>query len=384
MVVAALGVARLVSGAGGDATPQPSPSVTSPDEVVAPPAVPATPGQPPVVSGPADAQSWPIELNQWTETVLLLDDGQDGVFAVDLDSGEVVHVDLPGQRVGDQPFRLWQMGGWTVAGWGEIFATTPGSDQEPRKLADATVFLPAAEPDQLWVIDNGDPGASAWTLIDGSGEPLAPPAAGSEQPIRGVPGGLALRRADGGLAKYDLEQQQVVDYLGDGTAHIADVTRHRVVWCEEPCAELTVSHADGRPVAVFDDAARFMPGSTWLSDDGQFLAAAVGVSTDAGVEDHRIRLYRVETGQLLFEDSVPLAQVYGDWSDAGRFFFWVKLLDDTSAPVMFGWWSGSLFEHFPIDPPPSWMTRSYGFLALPAGPYASLFGPSDASARPSP
>lgn len=384
MVVAALGVARLVSGPGDGATSQPSPSASSPGAVVAPPAVQV----PPVVSGPTDAQSWPIELNKPTETVLLFDDGEDGAFVVDLDSGDVVHVELPGQRAGDQPFRLWQMGGWIVAGWGEIFATTPGSGQEPRKLADARFFLPAAEPDQLWVIDDdGSPGASAWALIDGSGEPLAPPVAGGEEPLRGVPGGLALRRAHGALAKYDLEEQRVVDYLGEGPAHIADVTRHRVVWCEEPCAELTVSHADGRPVAVFDDAARFIPQSTWLSDDGRFLAAAVGVSADEEVEDHRIRLYQVETGQLLFEESVPLGQVFGDWSDAGRFFFYVKLLDDSSAPVVFGWWSGSLyelFEHFPIDPPPSWMTRSYGFLALPAGPNASLFGPSDASARPSP
>lgn len=386
VVVAVLGIAQLVSGGGDDVAPQPSPSATSPAAVATSSPVPTSPKQPAAVPTPVDGQAWPVELNEPSETVLLFDDGHDGAFAVDLDTQRVIAVDLPGQRAGDQQFRLWQMGGWIVVGWEEIFAVAPGSEQEPRKLADATVSLPASEPDQLWLINHASgrtDAPSAWTLVDASGEPLVTTGRRAEKPIRGVPGGLALRRDDGSLAKYDLDEQRVVDYLGDGAADIADVTRNRVAWCEEPCGALTVSDPDGRQVAVFDDAARFQPQATWLSDGGEHLAAAVELAYDDGAIGFGFRLYHVETGQVVEESTLPLGHVFGDWSDAGRFFYWVKPLDGTAAPVVFGWWSGSSFAEFTV-PPPRWTTSAYGFLALPAGPNTHLFDTSNASTAPTP
>lgn len=69
-----------------------------------------------------------------TGTVLLFDDGGDGGLLVDLDTWERQRVDLPGQRAGDQPFRLWQLGGWVEVGWEEIWAVVPGEPERARQV----------------------------------------------------------------------------------------------------------------------------------------------------------------------------------------------------------------------------------------------------------
>ncbi len=60
----------------------------------------------------------PVGFDGVTDTVLVFDDGYDGALVLDVDTGDQQRVGLPGQRAGDQPFRLHRMGSWLVVGWG--------------------------------------------------------------------------------------------------------------------------------------------------------------------------------------------------------------------------------------------------------------------------
>ena len=225
-----------------------------------------------------DPGSPPEGFRDPTGTVLLFDDGGDGALAVDLDTWEQQRVELPGQRPGDQPFRLWQMGSWVVVGWEEVWAVAPGQPEMARQLGEATVFLPHAKPDALWLIDYEGgrigSGASTWTLIDASGTELAEVSSmpAGLLPDRGVPGGLAVDAPNGTLV-YDLEQGRLVDNPVDGAARVADVTRERVAWCDDdPCKQLVITDADRAAVATVGSDETFSPAEVWLSPGGDWLA----------------------------------------------------------------------------------------------------------------
>lgn len=72
---------------------------------------------------------------------------------------------------------LVSLGGWVVVGWEELWAVVPGEPDRGRQLGEATVFLPAAEPDALWLIDHHGgrvgTGRSTWSLVDASGTTMA-------------------------------------------------------------------------------------------------------------------------------------------------------------------------------------------------------------------
>lgn len=372
-VIVAFGLWRFV---GGDSSGPADTSVALPAPTVEPPARPS-PTSPPAPSTPLPSDGpWPVQhFDGETGTVLLFDDGRDGGVAVDLDTGEAVHVDLPGQRSGDQPFRLHRMGSWVVVGRGDIFAVPVGRDRATRHLGGAAHFLPAARPDRLWLVDqpSGATGApAAWTLVDVSGEVLLQ-GEGTQEPLRGVPGGLALRRSDGSLVRYDLLSQEVVDYLDPDARAIADATRDRVVWCTEACDELRVADATGATVSTIgSEGETFDPNAAWLSGDGSRLGAVVRVEVGAGV-DRRVRVYDARTGTELVDAQLRLGAVHGNWTgDGGQFFYWLSFgVAATGAPLEVGRWTGgNQLEQVDVAPHGSGLQ---GFVALPRRTVATLF-----------
>lgn len=86
-----------------------------------------------------------------TGAVLLLSDGIDGVTAIDVDHRVAGRRVIEGERAGDQPFRITTTGDQLIVGWGEIYAM-PLTRGPSRKIADATIYIPAAEPGQVWTI----------------------------------------------------------------------------------------------------------------------------------------------------------------------------------------------------------------------------------------
>lgn len=372
LVVAAIGVAVLRTGdvAGDVAVPEaPAPPAPTP-----PPRAPSEPVRP-VVPTPRVAPG-PVGFDGVTGTVLVFDDGLSGALALDLDTGDQQRIELRGQRPGDQPYRLHRMGSWLVVGVGEIWAVAPGSDQPPRSLGEATIFLPAAEADQLWFIDHAGASGFTATLVDPSGEELHQAVLeGDVQPIRGVPGGLALRREDGALVVYDLAEGRVRSYLaGSEPTRLGAVTRDRVVWCDEdPCRRLRLSDGTGELVTTIGSGeAAFDVAETWLSPDGSRLAAVVWVPVDGGV-DRRLRIHRTEDGGLLADTQLPLGEARGDWTvDGAQFLSWLNLPGTDGAPALLGRWAGG-GEIELVDVSSLGLSGLHGFVALPREPVAGLF-----------
>lgn len=343
---------------------------------------PTAAASPPSTAVP-ELDRWPLPFDD-TGTALLFDDGHSDGVVLDVDTGRAVSVDLPGQRPGDQPFRLWRMGGWVVVGWGEVFAVGVGGDRPVRRLGEATVFLPAAEPDRLWLVDyrsGRTAGPSTWTLIDGSGQTLEQVDGNAGQPLRGVPGGLALRRADGSLARYDPDSGEVTDYLDDDAHWILDATRERVLWCDEPCHRLRVSDPDGQVLATFGDGGdTFSPHDAWLSGGGSRVGAAVMVEVDGGrAVDRRIRVYDVAAEQHVADAQLPLGPVHGRWGSWGphgeQFFYWLNAQQSAAGgPAEIGHWAaGGHFEQVDVAPHGR---ELHGFVTLPRATITDLLSES--------
>jgi hypothetical protein len=367
--------------------------VAGPGEGAGAPEVPRLPSEVPTSSPPEPVPFPSVDrgsamFSEPTGTVLLFDDGLEGALAVHLDTGERRRVHLEGQRPGDQPFRLWRLGRELVVGWGEVHVVTP-ADGASRHLASATVFLPAAAPDQLWLIDDRGggvgQGGSTWTLVDAAGDRVAQVQGEGLEPVRGVPGGMAVRSPDGGLLRYDVATERLTDFSGDEEARftdisgdeeawVADASSGRFVWCAAACAHLNVSDASGGQVATIGRAGEtFAADRVWLAPDGTVLAAVVRVH-DGGAVHLRLRVYDVDSGTVRADTHTVLGRAHGAWTeDSIQFFSWVHEGAD-GTPTVLGRWAGGDIEQVS----PSEIIGVYGFVGLPEEAVGPLF--EDASA----
>lgn len=353
------------------ALPSPATDATSPG---------AATDQPSAIRSPRATETVDIAFSAPTGTALLFDDGHDGVVALDVDSGRRAAFRLPGQRPGDQPFRLLRMGGWLVYGWGTIWAAAPGSDLPVRQLGNATIFVPAAQPDQLWLIDYPGgrlgQGTPTWTLVDNAGQELHQ-AEGEDgmYAVRGVPGGLAVRDENATLRRYDVTAGELEDYLGDRDAQIGDVTVDRVVWCERDCERLRIADGEGREVGLIDgpQVDSFDPNAMWLSSGGDQLAVHTRVRESSGT-NLELRIYDLNADQLSAKATVPLGDVNGAWTLDGRQFFY-RTMPGASAPArlkVLGRYSvdTGTFEHVPLD---TETAPAHRFVTLPVESLRRLF-----------
>jgi hypothetical protein len=224
-----------------------------------------------------------------TKTVLVLDDGNFGMTLVDLDRRVAVRRVLKGNRPGDQPYKLIRAGDALIAGWGGVYAT-PLDGTRPRVLGDvgeATVFIPAAEPGRVWLIDTAYQRvneavtthyrevdvATGAILLD---VPGPSPSVGT--PRAGIPGGVALE-APNGVVLWHPGELAMDSRLGRGTSAglVADAAGDLLASCEAPCTTLSVTDSDGGNIAV--SAGSIIPGgrfdahSARFSPGGRFLAA---------------------------------------------------------------------------------------------------------------
>lgn len=360
--------------------------------VAEPPADPEEESELPEPSEAAEPDPPPVGFRDATDTVLLFDDGEDGALAIDLDSWEQDRVELPGQRPGDQPFRLWQMGSEVVVGRQEIWTVTPDRPESARSLGEATMFLPDAEPDALWLVDyenvrvgtgSSPPtlafgGISTWTLIDPSGNErvTVPSAPAGLFPVRGVPGGLAVDSPNGILV-YDLQQERLVDNPVGASAHVADATLDRAAWCDgDPCQRLVITGGDGAEVGTVGSGEIFEPSQVWLSPRGDRLAAGVRVQVGEGV-DLRLRVYRTDDGAQIADSQLALGELHGAWTaDGQQFFAWNHFPDQgPPAPANLHRWAGrddieqvAVGEHGIRD--------VFDFVTFPSSALEGLFAPS--------
>jgi hypothetical protein len=211
-----------------------------------------------------------------TDTVLLFSDGIDGATAIDLDRRIAGRRVIEGERAGDQSFRLTLTGDHLVVGWGEIYAA-PLAGGASRKIADATIYVPASEPGEVWTLawEGGRIGAGAATLqrvtVDGTVTFTSSEFDASVMhPVIGVPGGIAVDSPNG-VAVWDADTGRTGPVLGPGPATAASSDGKSLAWCGSTCDDVhVVSLARSGPPT----AQHVAPGSQQLalSDDGTRLA----------------------------------------------------------------------------------------------------------------
>jgi hypothetical protein len=253
--------------------------------------------------------------------VLLFDDGIDGVLALDPDNRVASRSVVMGQRAGDQPYRLHRVSDSIVTGWGEVYSTNLLTGQA-TSIGTATISLPAAEPDRVWLIDwpGGRVGVgtpSAWQ-VDANGVVLTQPQEiqGSGIPALGVPGGLAIE-TDDGIRLWYPGIGLTAEVLGVGAAHVAAASQTRLAYCRtDRCVaievldfvtteRLVIRHPDGSARQFYPDGARFSP-------DGQRLALPV---LDGLVVADLV------SGQAVNIIDGPIQSWLIDWSPGGEYLF---------------------------------------------------------------
>lgn len=231
-----------------------------------------------VVSGPTSSSVF----GQPTHAVLLTSDGIDGVTAIDLDHRIAGRRVINGERAGDQLYRITLTGQRLVVGWGAIYAY-PLNGGRSIKIADATQYLPAAEPGEVWTIDE-DPvrsgtGNAVIQRVTTSGRVTFRTGSldiRAAQPVLGVPGGLVVRTPDS-LAVWDASTGTIGPKLGPPFGQAASTGR-ALAWCVNSCADLHVVplSVTGAPTAPHGGSGSELA----FSNDRRWLAYLRPVATD--------------------------------------------------------------------------------------------------------
>ena len=287
VVVAALvvliGVAVFGPLSNGDGTPDPLPRGSATSAVPPPPTTAAVPTTPTTLA--ADLPAAGPLFGEETDVILLLDDGIDGLTAVDPDRRRAGRSVVEGQRAGDEPYSMWLAGDKLVVGWSHIYAVDVAT-RLPTSLGRATVFAPAAEEGRVWMLEYGgligENSPEVWQ-VDLTGEPATDSTTlGVDgDPQIGVIGGLALQ-AEKGMTLWDAVTGDGRQIVAAGPGFGLDVHDDDLAWCAGACQELTVTLTATLESETFEapdgyDAFLYRAA---FSPDGSHLAAIVGLSSD--------------------------------------------------------------------------------------------------------
>ena len=238
--------------------------------------------------------------------MLIFDNGYDGITLLDVDHRVATRRIGVGQRAGDQPFRIVRAGNDVLVGWGDVSAA-PLTGGASRLLPPATVFVPAVEPDRVWLVDYpneaGTPPHAKFVEVS-TGTMLADvtsPFVGGASFGTGILGGFAMA-TDHGIDLWHLDSRKVYAHLGGtngGMGRTLDAVGSRLAWCEARAGDtsgscdtvhLTDLAARGGPKDVLTPT---YPGqeitSAVISPDGTRIAVATasGAVTIEGDGVHR-------------------------------------------------------------------------------------------------
>jgi hypothetical protein len=213
---------------------------------------------------------------------LLVDDGYDGIVAIDPIARIVVRAPVKGQRAGDQPHRLLLVGYTLVVGRGELFAA-PATGGQSRKIGNATIAIPAEQPNRIWLVDYpgaiGD-GQPSLRLADVEGRievevlGLAPE---DGHPVAGALGGI-VHETDNGLVVWDPATRRITRTLGSSSARVLAASHGAVAWCEALCDTLHLTRV-GQGDAVFGGFGHLYSNAQF-SPDGRRLVVVRGPDPD--------------------------------------------------------------------------------------------------------
>jgi hypothetical protein len=217
-----------------------------------------------------------------TNTVLLFSDRIDGVTALDLDAGVAGRRVIQGEPAGDQPYRINLTGDHLVVGWGEIYAA-PLDGGPSRPIDEATIYIPAAEPGEVWTVDyrGGRIGQGRAAIRRVAMDGTVRSSSGALDTSRhhvlyGVPGGLVVQGPQG-MAVWDAATGLLGDPIGSDAVVGAIVSDGRhLAWCYDPCDAPHVVDLErsGPPTTPAGAAGQGLA----LSPDGTHLAMLRGTA----------------------------------------------------------------------------------------------------------
>lgn len=240
-----------------------------------------------------------------TGMLLLLDDGIEGLTAVDLDRRLAARSVVEGQRAGDEPYSMIKVGDRLVVGWAEPYSVDLVT-REGISLGGATIFVPAAEPNRVWMIDypggrigQGDP--LVWQVDVVSGERVSEPTSLPRElyPAMGIPGGLALQ-TEGGISLWGGETGSFTHLAANGFGSPHDVHSDDLVWCRDRCTQLVVTDTSNMESETFDPPSGYdMFLTSKVSPDGRTLAALVGRQGREFYEGEAIWLLDRDTNETI-------------------------------------------------------------------------------------
>jgi hypothetical protein len=266
-----------------------------------------------------------------TGVVFLFDDGLEGLIAVDPDGRLAERSPVEGQRAGDEPYSMIRVGDKIVVGWAQIHAVDIAT-REAMSLGQATIFVPAADPNGVWMIKFpggliglGQP--QVWQVDVVSGEPLTEPTVlpSDGLPEIGIEGGLALS-ADTGLDLWDLASGQITHLAADGPGVVFDVNGEELAWCTIECTTLVITNTTTLESEEFDPPEgydRFVArrgafrGPNQISPGGRYLAALVG-PVDS---NNAIWILDRETGNTSVVSDPATYVDYLAWTPDGGYLF---------------------------------------------------------------
>ena len=302
--------------------------ITAPIENVDPtiPSSSTTSTRPPtsVTINVATAPTLPVTLpaegptfGEETGVLLLFDDGVDGLTAVDPDRRLAGRSVVEGQHAGDEAYSMIRVGDKLVVGWHEPHAVDVATRQG-QSLGHATMFIPAAEPDRVWMVDSGSRIGSApvrvWQVDVVTGEAIHDPIPlGTDRhALIGIEGGLALQ-TDSSLSLWTLDDRQVVSLASTHSAFAHDVSDNHLVWCSSDCTTLSVTDTDSLDTQQFSppDGYDSFAYESQLSADGRYLAALVRQATPPGA-----------TGMWILDRDTNQTQVVSDPETDVSFLTW--------------------------------------------------------------
>ncbi len=264
-------------------------------------------------------------------TLFLAGDGE--MWAVDVEAQHAEHIHRPELVPGDPPHKLAVIGD-QLAMWSYDVNTVPLSDpsaQAETLVRDGWIFIPAADPDHIWVgfLDPESPaserGLGELREIDSSGEVVTRSVESPHGawPYAEVGGGLlfqghrpTLWDPDSGQTLRTWEWDEIGDMgpVSDELLASSSYKSGELILTDVTTGEQRrLAPPDGLALLAYEGA---------FSPDGATLAVPIKAAGDPGA-DRELTLVDVDTGEieLVPGSRVPTGYVFTAWSRDGEEVF---------------------------------------------------------------
>ena len=284
--------------------------------------------EPPSRPGESFALPEPASGDEGTRLFLA---GIGEITVVDVDAGTSRVVRLPELAPGDPPYLIARRGKKLVFYGGDTYAVDLDLRLPPEKVGESWFFVPAAEPDRVWLalLDPTSPenvrGLEAVREVDVDGRVTVPDVAppGGRWPLGEVGSALVFDDGADGLEIWDPRRPEPTWLVPD--ARIAATHRERLAWCDDAFETLHVAGIDTsaeRTVRPPRGFVAFDCSSAAFSPDGSLLAVPIAMEQRSD-GNRALALVDVASGlvRTVTGSSVEPGYVFVAWASDGESVF---------------------------------------------------------------